>query len=138
MFTGIFGVAVGREKVLPFFELTRLIYLNRFLQRVETVFIVLWVIFGMAAIAIDLYITIYLLTRLFHLSSMRPLILPLAVVVSQLSMMPPDSATTIELYVKADALISTPGLFAIPVILLLATLIKGKWKAKPCTANQSS
>lgn len=135
MFTGIFGVPVGKEKVLPFFELTRMIYLNRFVQRLETVYIILWVIFSLATIAIDLYITIYLLTRLFRLASMRPLIFPVCIIAAQLAMVPPDIATTIELYTKTHVLYATPGVFALPIILLLATLIKGRGKAKSCDIN---
>lgn len=135
LYTMTFGVAVGREKVLPFFEMTRLIYVNRFLQRVETVFILLWVIFGLATVAINLYISLYLMTRLFNLSSMRPLILPVALIAAQLSLMPSDIAATIELSSKMDMTLLNIGVFAIPVILLIATLLKGKRKAKSCAIN---
>ncbi|MDR3562118.1 MAG: endospore germination permease [Negativicutes bacterium] len=128
MYTGIFSVAVGREKVLPFFEMARLIYVNRFIQRVEAFFIVLWVIFGIATIAISFYIALYLLTRLFNLASMRPLVLPLAIVATQLALLPSDDATIIELSVLTnDGL--TAGLFAIPMILLVVALVKGRTTA---------
>jgi spore germination protein (amino acid permease) len=126
MYTGVFGVAVGRENVLPFFAMTRLIYVNRFIQRVESFFIILWVIFGIATIAINLFVAVYLLTRLFHLPSMRPLILPLAIIAGQLAMLPPDIVAVIEWHVKEVWMVSAVGVFAIPVILLLAALIHGK------------
>ncbi|MDR3563431.1 MAG: GerAB/ArcD/ProY family transporter [Negativicutes bacterium] len=132
VYTGIFSVAVGREKVLPFFEMTRLIYVNRFIQRVESFFIVLWVIFGIATIAISFYIALYLLTRLFKLASMRPLTLPLAIVATQLALLPSDGATVLELSMLTNNGL-TAGLFAIPMLLLVAARVKGR-----TTANHGS
>lgn len=133
MYTGVFSVAVGREKVLPFFEMVRLIHLNRFIQRVETFFILLWVIFGIATIAINLYVVLYLLTRFCNLPSMRPLILPLVIIAAQLAILPSDIATTIELTTKVNGFFLTFGLFAVPLILLTAAFIQGKGKSKSCT-----
>jgi len=135
MYMGIFSVEVGREKVLPFYEMARLIYLSRYLQRVEAFYIILWVILGLATIAIDLYMANYLLTRLFNLQSMRPLILPLAIIAAQLALIPADIATAIELNVKADTIYFAAGVLVVPVVLLMANLIKGKRKAKSCATN---
>lgn len=135
IYTGIFGVAVGREKVLPFFEMARLVYVNRFIQRVEAFFIILWVIYGIATIAINLFVASYLLTRLFHLPSLRPFILPLTLITVQLALLPPEIATAIELHMQASTKFNTLGVFAIPVILLVAALIKGKRKAPSCAID---
>ena len=135
MYTGVFSTAAGRELVLPFYNLARIIYLNRFVQRVEAFFIILWAIFGLALIAINLYVALYLLTRLLDLPSMRPLILPMALVAVQLALLPPDIATVIEMYHNYTAYIVAPGVFAIPMVLFIATLVKGRAKNKPCTAK---
>lgn len=127
-YTGIFGVAVGKEKILPFFELSRLVFISRFIQRVETFFIIFWAIFGLAAIAISLYMTAYLLARLFNLPSLRPLLLPLALVAVQLSLLPADVATTIE-YSQLAQHFELFGIFAIPAILFIANLLKGNEKS---------
>lgn len=130
IYVGIFSMAVGREKSLPFFEMTRLAYLSSFFQRLEALYIPMWVIFGIAAMAAHLYMTAYLLTRLFGLPSFRPLILPLAIITAQLSCQPPDIATTNNLYMQANEFIGTPGLFAIPAVLFIAVLLRGKRRAE--------
>jgi spore germination protein KB len=127
-YIGIFGVAVGQEKILPFFELSRLIFVSRFIQRIETFFIIFWAIFGLAAIAISLYMTAYLLTRLFNLPSLRPLLLPLALVAVQLSLLPADIATTIE-YSRLAQHFELFGVYAIPAILYIVKLLKGNEKS---------
>lgn len=125
-YTGVFSVAVGKEKTLPYFELVRLVYLNRFIQRIESFFIVIWAFFGMTIIAFFLYLVTYLLARLFNLPSMRPLIFPLAMIAIELAMFIPDGATTNELTLKLEGTIQTYGAFAIPLILLIAYLLKGQ------------
>lgn len=126
VYIGVFSAVVGREKVLPFFEMTRLVYINRFVQRVDSLYIILWVVLGIAAIAISLYIAVHLLTRLFNLPSPRPLAFPLAFIGAQLALFPPNVVATIGLTVTATKTIYTFGVFLIPVILVVACLIKGK------------
>lgn len=123
VYTLIFGVAVGREKVLPFFEMARLVYLNRYMQRIEALFIVLWVITGTLNLAASLYVGLYILTRLFKLPSMRPLIFMVTIILAELAMLPTDVATVIEWDGKFLWFFDI-GIYVIPVILLVAATIK--------------
>jgi spore germination protein KB len=130
VFLGCFSVAVGREKVLPFFELTRLVYISPFLQRMEPFFILLWVIFAIATLAIYLYLVAYLLARLFALPSVPPLLPPLAFVAVQIAFLPDDAVTAIRLIGLFNKYVVTPTIFAVPSVLLLALLFKGKGRAR--------
>lgn len=132
VYIGVFSVTVGKEKILPFFEISRLIYISRFLQRIESFFIIVWAIYGMATVAINLYVALYLLVRLFHLPTMRPLIVPMTVIMIQLALLPSDIATTIDLNTEVAERAVNFGVFAIPVILLVAALVKGKRGGKRC------
>lgn len=133
MYVGIFSVAVGREKVLPFFEMARLLYLNRFIQRIEAFFIILWVIFGIATIAVDMYIVLYLAARMCKLSAIRPLIVPLALIIIKLSMLPPDVTTAIEVEIQAAEVLAVSSCGW--SVLLLAAVINTIRKGKACTAK---
>ncbi len=130
VYTGIFSVEVGREKILPFFEMARLIHLSRFIQRVESFFIILWVIFGILTIAINIYVAAYLLARLLALPTHRPPILALALLASQLAMLPPNIITAITIHAKVSTVFFSSGLVMIPSILFIALLAKGKKGAK--------
>jgi len=125
----VYGVMTGREKVLPFYEVARLIYINRFVQHLEAFFIVLWSIVGMLAIALEIYVGLYLLGRLFDLPTLRPLIIPVVLVLAELSMLPGDLASVIFFHGQAEAYIYTIGLFAIPVVLFLAASYR-VWRQK--------
>lgn len=125
----VFGVTVGREKILPFFEMARTAYLSRYVQRIESLFIVLWVISGVLALAIDLFAGLYCLTRLTNMPALRPLIPIVTLTLAEIAMVPPDIYTAIYLFQLLIPFYNI-GIYIIPVILLAALLIKRKGKVK--------
>lgn len=129
VFTLIFGVAVGQERMLPFYELSRLVYLGRFVQRIESLFIMLWVISGILAVALNLYMGIYLFTRLFNLPSIRPLLPVATVLTAALAALPTDAAAVIQLETIVIRTVANGGLYGVPLLLLLLSLWKGRTKA---------
>lgn len=124
----VFGPAVGQEKVLPFFEMARLVYLSRYLQRVEALFIMLWVITGVIGIALSLYIGLYLLARMLNLPTFRPLIPAVSLLLSILSTIPADITTTVQLYMLAGKTLFTAYVYGVPLLLLAALLYRTKRK----------
>ena len=128
-YTATFGASVSREKLLPFYELARLVYLSRFVQRIEAFFIIVWSLMGMLNIAIDIFAALFLLCRLFDLPAMRPLMLPMVIIIGQLAMLPPAVTEVVVFYVKALFSYYNIGTLAIPLILFLAALIR-KWREK--------
>ena len=126
VFIMVFGVAAASEKTLPFFELARLVYLSRYLQRIESFFIMLWVIVGLLGIAISLYMGTYLISRLLKLPALQPLIPLSAYIIAQLAMIPPDIATVIRLDAFVGVNFFTTALFTLTPLLLVAAIVKAK------------
>ncbi|WP_371381318.1 GerAB/ArcD/ProY family transporter [Sporomusa aerivorans] len=125
-FTLVFSYSAGREKLLPFFEMARLIYLSRYIQRVEAVFILLWVILGILAIALNLYMALYIITRIFNMPSPRPII-PLAVfTLAQTAMIPSDVGDIIALNIFLIKYFKTIVILGIPLVLFIAFIFKQK------------
>jgi spore germination protein KB len=125
-----FGTIVGSEKSMPFFEMARLIYLSRYLQHIEALFILLWVIAGMLAAAASLYVALYLLVRLLDLPALRPIV-PLAVATTlSLAALPGSFEDVVEIDLLFTN-ISLAGLFILPPILFTVTLYNLRKKA--CT-----
>lgn len=129
-----FGVAKGVEKTLPFFEMARLAYLSRYIQRIESLFIVIWVINGVLAIAINLYVALYIVARLLRLPTFRPIIPAAALALLNLASLPPDIATTVKLDDLVIATIFNGGIYGIPFVLCLAAWLKGRRKRR-CAAS---
>lgn len=130
VFTLVFGTAVGQERILPFYELSRLVYLGRFVQRIESLFIMFWVINGVLAVALHIYVGLYLLARLFDLPSLRPLLPITLILIASLAALPTDVGTVLELEAKITLTLYNGGLYGIPLLLLLLSLWKGKGKAR--------
>ena len=123
-----FSAAIGLEKTLPFYEMARLIYINRYVQRLEAVFILLWVIVGVLGIAACLYGSLYIITRLFRLPTLKPLLLPVGLIMISIASLPPDAAIVASLEKTLFVRILAPGFIIMTLALLLAALKKGGGK----------
>jgi spore germination protein KB len=128
-----FGTVVAAEKPLPFFEMARLIYINKYVQRLEAIFIILWVIAGVLGIAVSLYGSLYIIARLFKLPSISPLLLPLGLIMTQVASMLPDAAAVVIVASTVFTVIIGPGVIAVTLALLAAALLKGG--DKPCGSD---
>lgn len=136
IFVMVFGYGAGREKTLVFFEMARLVYLSRYLQRVESLFILLWVIVGVLAIAANLYVGMYLMTRLFHLPGLRPIIPIVCFIIAQLAMIPDDITDVIALVAEFNGIYMNIGLYVIPSLLFFAALLRHRRRGPgTCTAE---
>jgi spore germination protein KB len=124
----VFGVAVATEKTLPFYEMARLIYINRYVQRLEALFILLWVIMGVLGIAACLFGSLYIIVRLFKLPAQRPLLLPMGLIMASIAAQPPDVGVVLSLSTMLFLNISAPGIATVTVVLLVAALLKGRKK----------
>lgn len=119
-----FGVAQAEEKTLPFFEMARLVYLSRYLQRIEALFIIIWVVVGLVSIAINLYLALYLISRLLKLPSLQPLIPAVGFIVVNLAVIPPDINSVIELDGYLVTMFFSVAMYGPPALIVLAYLVK--------------
>ncbi len=122
-----FGVAQGMEKTLPFFEMARLVYLSRYIQRIEALFVVIWVITGLLAIAINLCGALQLIARPLKLPSVRPLVPVVALMAVNIAVFPSDLNSVVE----ADnhlVLMLGAGVYGWPLLLAAAAFIKERRK----------
>lgn len=124
VFVLVFGVQVGLEKVLPFYEMARLVYISRYVQRIESLFILLWVIAGTFAVAVSLYFTLFMLARVFDLPALKPIMPISIIIVEQVASLPEDIISTIQMDGYLHTTVFAGCEIAIPFILLLALWIK--------------
>ncbi|TLS53625.1 hypothetical protein FE782_04965 [Paenibacillus antri] len=79
----------GSERIaFPYLELSRMIYLNRFVQHLEGVYSAIWLLIAFTQIAIDLYLATFLFSQTFAMKRFRPLLLPMAALFMMLALMP--------------------------------------------------
>ena len=128
----VFGTTVGSEKAMPFFEMVRLVYLSEFIQRIEVLFIVIWVFLSILAIAVSLYIGLYLFTVLFRLPALRPIVPVGVAMITYVAMMPANISVAIQMD-SALTRIFNIGMYGFPILLFGMTLLKNRRK-KSCTS----
>lgn len=121
-------LTIGRdytmESTLPFYSVTRNIFLGRFFQRVEAVFVIIWSIIGGLKIALTLYGASVSLARTLKLPDYRPLIWPFGLVIFILSLLPPDMPTAVKLdsdFLRPFSLIPN---YLLPLLIIAAYWLK--------------
>jgi hypothetical protein len=121
-----FPAVVGEEPYLPLYTMARSVYLSRFLQRIEAVFVFFWVISGYLWISAGDYALCRILTQWLKLPDHRPLILPVLIIIIALAFLPQSLPDTILI---AGYFYGNTGfipVFGLPVLLLLLGILLGK------------
>jgi len=117
---------ISEEFTLPFLRLARTIYLGRFIQRLEAIFILVWVFVGALKIALLLYGAAVSLARSLKLPDYRPLIWPLGLAMFILGLLPLDMLAAIKLdivYLRSFVLIPN---YLLPLLILAVFWFKGR------------
>jgi hypothetical protein len=78
------------EPFLPMYQMARLITYGRFFQRIESVFVFIWATAALMYLTVNFYFMVYVLSRIFDMKYLRPLILPCAILVFSAAFIPPN------------------------------------------------
>ena len=132
VYVAVFAVTVGSEKILPFFDMTRLVYINRYIQRIESLFILMWVIVGIVGIAVCLYGALTIICQLFRLPAFTPLLLPLGIIMITVATLPMDANQTLLINKMLFSKILAPGFVITTLALLLAAKLKKRREQNRC------
>ena len=129
------GVELASEKVLPFYNLSRLVSFGRFFHRAESVFLLTWAMVGFLKLSITLYASTVILARTFRLQDYRPLLWAVSLLCFSISIIPPDVETigTLNLnYFTVWGLIPT---IVLPFLLLVVSLVRKRERKQKHTSE---
>ncbi|RCX19427.1 spore germination protein (amino acid permease) [Anaerobacterium chartisolvens] len=93
----VFPYTVSIENFLPIYQMARLINYGRFFQRVESVFVFIWAATALLYLSGAFYFIIHIFRKTFKLEYEKPLIAPFAILIFNISLLPPNLATAIQL-----------------------------------------
>lgn len=122
----VFPAPVFQELSLPTFETSRIIYFGRFIQRLESVFIPLWVLAGLIKVSIGCYLMCIITTRWLKLPYYRPFILPVVVITMAVAFIPANISEAMWVDMQIVRVFGAIPVFVLPALLLLFTF----WKQK--------
>jgi len=120
-----FPSTVGQENYLPLYTMARNIYLGRFVQRIEAIFVLFWVVSGCIWLSIGFYANCRMLSDILKLPDHRPLIPAIAVLVYSTAIIPeslPDTILYSDYYLRNYSFFS----FGVPALLLIIAILRGK------------
>jgi spore germination protein (amino acid permease) len=129
VYLAVVDYPVTIESFLPIHRLATLINIGRFFQRIESIFVLIWALAGLLYISTAFFFAVYIFKKTFKLEYYRPLILPFAVLVFNLSFLPPNLMTAVVLETKYFRTWAWVATFLMPIVLLvMARLIKRPFK----------
>lgn len=88
MYVSIFGFLTGKELYVPLFQMARIIYMGRFIQRIEALYIFVWFFTGALQLTLSLYGAAISFCRGFKISIYQPVLFSLSLIIFTLSFVP--------------------------------------------------
>ncbi|AGL02714.1 GerAB/ArcD/ProY family transporter [Desulfoscipio gibsoniae] len=122
----VFTYPTVTELTLPSFELARIINIGRFGQRMEVVFLPLWVFGNMIYLSASLYAGAVVLARLCRLDDYRPFVLSMAVFVTVTAFIPQNAPQAAYWFYEYISRYSFGMLIGIMLLLLLIAALKSR------------
>lgn len=118
---GTFTVPITEQMTFPMYQLSRVIYISRFIQRLEAGFVFLWTAAAVIKLGFGLWMTAYLFSLANRMPIYRPLIFVFALLLYILSFLPPDLPTVLKI---AGGFFETyGGLWTVVIPFLLVTIL---------------
>ncbi len=112
----IYANPTAREFIFPVYQMTRLIRVGEFFQRLDAFFEFFWSISMMLYASFYLYIICYIWKEIFDLKNTKELILPFTIIISCISFIP---SSIVDLLNSGKIIyrISIPVSFLLPIII---------------------
>jgi spore germination protein KB len=111
------------EISFPFIEMTRLIYVNRFIQHLEGFYATIWLFLDLTAMALNLYLSTLIFTMFFSIPNYRPIVWGTASLYFLLILFPAFFYQTLTI---EFALIKWGGLITYGMLIIFALASKTK------------
>lgn len=122
----VFPPSVAAENTFPFYELARSVYLGRFYQRIEFLFLLVWIFITLLSLSLRLYLSLTGTARLMKLPYYQPLIPMMTLAMLGAALLFPDYATTVYWDNLIRGRWAWVPAFAAPAFVYVAAVVRGK------------
>jgi spore germination protein KB len=119
----VFNYIASARLIFPAFQLARLITLEKFIQRVEAVFVFLWFFTAAIQLSALFYGTVISFAQAFRIGDYRPLSIPLGVLVFTISLIPTSMTQAVNLNDFQISKYYSIVVFGVPLLLWLVSLM---------------
>ncbi len=127
-----FDYTMASENVSDLFQLARIIYFSRFFQRIESIFLFIWIIASLITVGLAFYIAISIFCKAFKISNHRPLILQFAFLTYMVTLLPEGLIELAKTNIVVMREYSMILIYGIPILVLFISVIFGKKGDRQC------
>lgn len=113
------------ESLLPYYQLARSIYLGRFFQRVESIFVLFWIFSAFLRLSVGVFIGAYLYKETFQIKYLHPLVPAMAIIYLTVSLTPGNLMQTVVIE-KYRLLLGSLAVFGGTLGILAVAFLRGK------------
>lgn len=92
-----FGIIVSPERVLLFYELVRCVNLSQYVQRVDSIFILMWLTAGLMSIVVTQYLSVMIYCEAFKLTDSKALMAIAMLLTTSIAMLPDSTITALTM-----------------------------------------
>lgn len=125
-FTLTFPYYTAQEITAPMYEMATLIDYGRYLQRVEPIFLFIWIISTLISTTIVFYSFVWLYCKMFRIQDKKPVVLGSAVILFAASLMHKDIISVISGNVQFIRSYGSIVIFVLPLLALIIAALRKK------------
>ncbi|MGE5551248.1 MAG: GerAB/ArcD/ProY family transporter [Bacteroidota bacterium] len=122
----IFPPSVAAENTFPFYEIARSIYFGRFYQRVEFLFLLVWIVMTMFSLTVRFYFFVTAFAKIFKLPYYQPLVPLAALLTLGAALIFPDYTATVYWDNLIRGRWAWVPAFAAPAFIYCIAVLRGK------------
>lgn len=125
---GIFGVEEAKTLTFPIFSLTQMVSIGDFLERIEIIFLTVWILSLFIRVTIFYYAAALGTAQILRLKDYKPLILPLGAIIVSLSVFLFESQADIKKFTSYETwtVYALPFVVLLPLALIFTELVRKK------------
>lgn len=125
-FTLAFPYYTLQEVTAPMYELATLIDYGRFFNRLDPIFLFIWIVSSLVSITAIFYISTSIYCKMFSIQEIKPVILPFAVIIFTAAIIPPNAPSVILGNVHFAREYGWAVSFLLPIITLVVAKLRKK------------
>ncbi|MGI6584994.1 MAG: GerAB/ArcD/ProY family transporter [Lutisporaceae bacterium] len=131
-FALVFEYRAIQELTIVAYVMTRKIAYGTFFQRMDPIFLLLWIITTSIYISILFYTTVSIYCKIFRLQDAKPVVVPMAVLAVSAAIFPRDFSSVLSVYVQGLRNYGNITFFIMPAIALGIAVIRNKKGESKC------
>lgn len=129
-FSLTFPYYIAREITAPMYQMGTMISYGRFLQRIEPIFLYIWLLSSYISVTAMFYGFLSIYCKIFWIDDLRPIVIPASVILYSFSILPADFSSVVYGSVQSLRNYGWIVYFVLPLIALVIAVLTNKKAGK--------